>query len=453
MADLHDEADVASAAIGAPDRPTARGRGSRPATAPDIPGESGPAPAPARKPPARKPAPRAAARKQQPPTAPEPSGATGSAPPPVARPAPERAPASAEPAAEAVAAPAPAGSPDPEHLARVRALLRAHPVADGYNTLAQVLVQTPWHDVELGESSLDTDIPRLRQGGVGAQFWSLVVAADCPDPVSATLERVDRLRTLVDACPEGLRLALAAGDLADARNHGRIASLFGPVAAHALGDSLGTVRAYHALGVRAVALTATASWTRAGLTRFGQEVVRELNRLGMLIDLSGAAPETVRQTLVAAKAPLVFTRSAARALTDHPLNVTDELLAGLPENGGVCLVSLAPAQVTRSGRAARVQDVADHVEHLRGVVGPEHIGLSGAYGLTAGAPRTIGLEDASCYPVLLAELVARGWEDTELAALTWGNLVRVIRDVDFAARATQPRRGPSTATIEDLDPR
>ncbi|PKV86098.1 dipeptidase [Streptomyces sp. TLI_146] len=379
MADLQDEADVATAGIGAPDRPASQKRGE-----------------------------------------------------------PE--------------APAPGDALDPDVRTRLHTLLRAHPVADGYNTLAQVLVNTPWHDVELGESSLDTDIPRLRHGGVGAQFWSLMVAADCPDPVSATLERVDRLRTLVDACPEGLRLARAVGDLADARNHGRIASLFGPVAAHALGDSLGTVRAYHALGVRAVALTTTTSWTRAGLTRFGQEVVRELNRLGMVIDLSGAAPETIRQTLGAAKAPVIFTRSAARALTDHPLNVTDEVVEELPENGGVCLVSFSPAQVAGAGRAACVQDVADHVEHLRGVVGPGHIGLSGGYGLTAGAPRTVGLEDASCYPVLLAELLARGWDDTDLAALTWGNFARVIRDVDFAARAAQPRRGPSTATIEDLDP-
>ncbi|WHM38418.1 dipeptidase [Streptomyces sp. BPTC-684] len=391
MADLQDEADDATAAIGALDRPTPRKRGAKPKPTP-------------------------------------------------AEPTPE---------AEAVA---PHDTLDPDVRTRIHALLRAHPVADGYNTLAQVLVNTPWHDLELGESSLDTDIPRMRHGGVGAQFWSLMVAADCPDPVSATLERVDRLRTLVDACPEGLRLAQAVGDLADARNHGRIASLFGPVAAHALGDSLGTVRAYHALGVRAVALTATTSWTRAGLTRFGQEVVRELTRLGMLIDLSGAAPETVRQTLGCAKAPLIFTRSAARALTDHPLNVTDELLDGFAENGGVCLVSFAPAQVARAGRPGCVLDVADHIEHLRDVVGPGHIGLSGGYGLKAGAPRTVGLEDASRYPVLLAELIGRGWDDTDLAALTWGNLARVIRDVDFAARAAQPRRGPSTATIEDLDP-
>ncbi|WP_371653085.1 MULTISPECIES: dipeptidase [unclassified Streptomyces] len=411
MADLQDEADVATAAIGAPDRPTPRKRGSKP-----KPGN---------------PAPKADAPKAD---APEADASEA---------APEAGP-------EAVA---PGDTLDPDVRTRIHTLLRAHPVADGYNTLAQVLVNTPWHDVELGESSLDTDIPRLRHGGVGAQFWSLMVAGDCPDPVSATLERVDRLRTLVDACPEGLRLAQTVGDLADARNHGRIASLFGPVAAHALGDSLGTVRAYHALGVRAVALTATASWTRAGLTRFGQEVVRELNRLGMAIDLSGAAPETIRQTIGAAKAPLIFTRSAARALTDHPLNVTDELLAGLPENGGVCLVSFAPAQVARSGRPACAQDVADHIEHLRGVVGPDHIGLSGGYGLTPGAPRTVGLEDASCYPVLLAELIGRGWGDADLAALTWGNFARVIRDVDFAARAAQPRRGPSTATIEDLDPR
>lgn len=212
--------------------------------------------------------------------------------------------------------PAPPDAPPvPEYsadgLARARALLAAHPVADGHNTLAKALGQIPWHDLEVGENGLDTDIPRLRAGGVGAQFWALTADADCPDPAGVTLERLDRIRSLIASYPEWLRLALTGGDLADARNCGRIASFLGPVTAHALGDSLGTLRAYHVLGVRILALGPGTRWTEPGLTRFGLEVVREANRLGMLLDLSGAAPGTWRRTIDNSKAPALLSRSAA----------------------------------------------------------------------------------------------------------------------------------------------
>ncbi|CAM5429799.1 dipeptidase [Streptomyces xanthochromogenes] len=352
----------------------------------------------------------------------------------------------------AAAPPDPAPAPDTDdRLGRARDLLAAHPVADGHNTLAKALAQAPWHDLEVGESSLDTDLPRLRAGGVGAQFWALTSDPGCPDPAGATLERLDRIRTLVAASPEWLRLALTAGDLADARNCGRIASFLGPVAAHALGNSLGTLRAYHVLGVRALALTPGTSWTEPGLSRFGLEVVRESNRLGILLDLSGAAPATWRRTLDASKAPALLSRSAAASLTQHPLNASDDLLKALGQQGGVCLVSFAPEQIERGGPAVSVRDVADHIERVREVAGPTHVGLSGTYGLVTGAPRTTGLEDASCYPTLIAELLDRGWTDSEVAALTWENLARVIRDVEFTARATAPRRAASSATIEDLD--
>ncbi|MFB7747681.1 MULTISPECIES: dipeptidase [unclassified Streptomyces] len=348
---------------------------------------------------------------------------------------------------------APDTAPDTgdDRLDRARDLLAAHPVADGHNTLAKALAQAPWHDLEVGESSLDTDLPRLRAGGVGAQFWALTSDPGCPDPAGATLERLDRIRTLVAASPEWLRLALTAGDLADARNCGRIASFLGPVAAHALGNSLGTLRAYHVLGVRALALTPGTPWTEPGLSRFGLEVVRESNRLGILLDLSGAAPATWRRTLDASKAPALLSRSAAASLTQHPLNASDDLLKALGRQGGVCLVSFAPEQIERGGTGVSVRDVADHIERVREVAGPTHVGLSGTYGLITGAPRTTGLEDASCYPTLIAELLDRGWTDSEVAALTWENLARVIRDVEFTARATAPRRAASSATIEDLD--
>ncbi|MET9365187.1 dipeptidase [Streptomyces sp. NPDC006632] len=350
--------------------------------------------------------------------------------------------------------PIPGPEPVPDHdegLDRARALLAAHPVADGHNTLAKALALTPWHDLEVGESALDTDIPRLRAGGVGAQFWALTAEADGTDPAGATLERLDRIRSLVASCPQWLRLALTAGDLADARNCGRIASFLGPVAAHALGDSLGTLRSYHVLGVRALALGPGTRWTEPGLSRFGLEVVREANRLGILLDLSGSTEGTWRRTLDASTAPALLSRSAASSLTRHPLNASDELLAALGAHGGVCLVSFAPEQIERSGSAVSVRDVADHIERVRDVAGPSHVGLSGTYGLTTGAPRTTGLEDASCYPNLIAELLDRGWSESEIAALTWDNLVRVVRDAEFGARATAARRAPSSATIEELD--
>ncbi|MFE9374599.1 dipeptidase [Streptomyces sp. NPDC006711] len=344
----------------------------------------------------------------------------------------------------------PAESGD-EGLDRARALLAAHPVADGHNTLAKALAQTPWHDLEVGESALDTDIPRLRAGGVGAQFWALTADTDGADPAGVTLERLDRIRSLIASCPQWLRLALTAGDLADARNCGRIASFLGPVAAHAIGDSLGTLRSYHFLGVRALALSLGTRWTEPKLTRFGLEVVREANRLGILLDLSGATEGTWRRTIDASAAPALLSHSAAASLTPHPLNASDELLAELGAHGGVCLVSFAPEQIARAGAPVSVQDVADHIERVRDLAGPGHVGLAGTYGLVTGAPRAQGLEDASCYPTLIVELLERGWTEAEVAALTWENLVRVVRDTEFTARATAPRRAPSSATIEDLD--
>ncbi|MYV57320.1 dipeptidase [Streptomyces sp. SID3212] len=379
-----------------------------------------------------------------------PSTSTSTSSSPAPSPSPSPSPPSADPSGTTDTA-----STEPGSDERARALLAAHPVIDGHNSLARTLRHAGPHDLELGEAALDTDLPRIRAGGVGGQFWSLVVPGQAVDQnraISTTLELIDRVRSLISNCPEGLRLALNAADLADARNCGRVASLLGPVAGAALGDSIGTLRGYHALGVRCVAL-AGAGWAADGLTRFGQEMIREMNRLGVLIDLSGTTSATARATLAVAKAPVLLSHSAARALTDHPANAADDVLELLPANRGVCMVSFAPEQVTRPAGRPSVRDVADHVEHVREVAGPESVGLSGTYGLEAGGPRTTGLEDTSRYPRLIAELLDRGWDETDLAALTWGNAARVVRDTEFAARAAQQRRGPSTATIEDLDTR
>ena len=325
---------------------------------------------------------------------------------------------------------------------RALALLARHPVLDGFNTLARSYAGPRAHDVERGESALDADLPRIKAGGVGAQFWALHPAAGSDDDgaVTETLRQLDAIRALIDDCPDELRLALSAGDLAEARNRGRIGSLLGPVSGPALGDSLGTLRAYHALGVRAAGL-AGAGWTRGedGLSAFGQDVVREMNRLGVLVDLAGCGADTARRVLAVTRAPVLFTHSGARALTDHPANVPDEVLALLPPNGGVCLVGFAPDQVARGGAAATVRDVADHLDHVREVAGPEAVGLSGMFGREASLPCTQGLEDASCYPELIAELFHRDWSEPDLAALTWGNAARVIRETEFVARAERNR--------------
>lgn len=335
---------------------------------------------------------------------------------------------------------------------RARVLLAAHPVIDGHNSLAPTLLRRRAaghrHDLEQGESALDTDMPRIRAGALGAQFWSLQVDDDAAGEsraISATLELIDLVRDLIASHPESLRLALGAGDLADARNRGRVASLLGPVSGRAMGDSLATLRAFHFLGVRLLTL-AGARWADDGLTRFGQEAVREMNRLGVVVDLSGASEETVRATLAVTKAPAVFAM-----FSDGDSDVPDEILPLLRANNGLCMVSFAPARTTRDGRAPAVSAVADRVERVRDVAGPQCVGLSGTYGRETDTPRTTGLEDTSCYPSLITELLDRGWDDTAITDLTWGNAARVLRDTEFASRAAQGRRPASTATIEELD--
>ncbi|MFJ6697455.1 dipeptidase [Streptomyces sp. NPDC091272] len=337
----------------------------------------------------------------------------------------------------------PSVAPAEDTLPRARALLAEHPVADGYNELARALRSAPWSDIELGESTLDTDIPRLRAGGVGAQFWSLhTTEGSCA--VVASLEQIDHVRAMVAGYPQALRLALSSGEVGHARACGRIASLLGPADAAAIGDSLGTLRALYALGVRSLTLTGAGWAPPTGLTRFGQEVVREMNRLGLLADLSGAPAETMRAVLTVSRAPVILSRSGALARTGHPGNAPDDVLAALRENGGLCMV---PFAADRTG--PELGDVADHLDHVRALAGPGCVGLSGSY--DTGDDHQGALRDTAGYPYLIAELLDRGWPEAELARLTWGNLQRVLRDVELTARSAQQRRSPSTARREDLD--
>ncbi|MFG2128472.1 dipeptidase [Streptomyces sp. NPDC048751] len=336
--------------------------------------------------------------------------------------------------------------PDAAPLERAHAILAAHPVADGYSGLPWALRHLPWYDLEDGESAVDTDMPRLREGHVGALLWSLHLPEGlvADRAVGATLEQLDLVRSVIGGHPEGLRLARSAGQVIDARNCGRVAVLLGPAAAAAIDDSVSILRVLHSLGLRVLTLSGTSWASEAGLTRFGEEVVREMNRLGVLADVSGASEATVRRTLALSKAPVLCTRSAARALRPHPANLPDDQLAALGAAKGVCMVPLTAEQT-----GPTVRDVADHLDHVREVAGPQSVGLSGTY--DSGAAHPQDLADASCYPRLIAELLRRGWSEPDVALLAWGNVQRALRTADFTAKAAQQRREPSTARIAELD--
>jgi membrane dipeptidase len=369
---------------------------------------------------------------------------------------------------------------------RIRGLLAEAPVIDGHNDLpwqwrrsAQAAGRAP-DDVEpdidrdLSMNGFHTDLPRLRAGGVGAQFWSVFVPCDVAGhaAVTATLEQIDLVHRMVARHPADLALATSADDVEKARGEGRIASLLGAEGGHCIGDSLGALRAFHRLGVRYLTLThnentawadsATDEPVHGGLTDFGRDVVREMNRLGMLVDLSHVAPATMHAALDVSTAPAFFSHSSARARCDHPRNVPDDVLARVAATRGVVMVTFVPGFLneecrawmaaaiaaeadlltgddTAGAEAARaawlranprppcgIGDVADHIEHVRAVAGVDCVGLGGDFDGVGSLPD--GLGDVAAYPALLAELARRGWTDADLAKLTWHNAVRVLRE-------------------------
>ncbi|MFB7182100.1 membrane dipeptidase [Streptomyces sp. NPDC056257] len=323
-------------------------------------------------------------------------------------------------------------------LDRAVALLSVHPVADGCNTLVWTLRQSPYHDIDTPDVNVDTDIPRLRAGGVGSQFWSLLVPQGRPrgdttgdQVVSDTLEQIDVALALIRRYPDSLRLALSADDMADAHNRGRIASFLGPVPGRTLTDSLGALRAFHTLGVRILA-PAGAPWAQDDLTAFGHEVVREANRLAMILDVNGCPPAVACQIAGASKSPAIISNTAAAALNPHPGNVPDEVLLALGEAHGLAMVTFDAARTGDSLHA-----VADHLDHVRAVAGPQSVGLGAAFGTEPQGSRPAGLTDPSGYPRLIAELLERGWPESDLALLTWGNALRVVRDAEFTSRRSK----------------
>ncbi|MFB7997801.1 dipeptidase [Streptomyces sp. NPDC056002] len=390
-------------------------------------------------------------------------------------------------------------------LERARAILADFPVVDGHNDLPWALREQVAYDIDARDIAVDqsahlhTDLARLRAGGVGAQFWSVYVRSDMAGDVavSATLEQIDCVQQLIERYPADLRRALTAADMEAARTEGRIASLMGAEGGHSIDNSLATLRALHTLGVRYMTLThndniawadsATDEPGVGGLSPFGHEVVREMNRTGMLVDLSHVAATTMRAALDTSVAPVIFSHSSSRAVCDHPRNIPDDVLERLPANGGVAMATFVPKFVLQAAvdwtaaaddnlrasgfhhldtspeamklhRAfeeahprpvATVSTVADHLDHMREVAGVDHIGIGGDYDGTAFLPD--GLGDVSGYPNLIAELVDRGWSDTDLAKLTWQNAVRVLGAAEDVARDEQTRRGPSNATLDQLD--
>jgi len=391
--------------------------------------------------------------------------------------------------------------------ARVDRILREVPLIDGHNDL-------PWEyrdrvknhlaqlDIRQDQSHLakplHTDIARLKAGHVGGQFWSVYVPVTLKgaDALQATLEQIDVVHRLCATYPEALELALTADDVVRIHKSGRVASMIGVEGGHSINNSLAALRMLYRAGARYMTLThssnndwadsATDNPQAGGLTEFGKAVVGEMNRLGMLVDLSHVSPATMHDALDVAAAPVIFSHSSARAITDVPRNVPDDILARVKTNGGVVMVTFvaafvspeiakasAPAYAEFKRRSAGVTDVAevdrimreefakvnapkatlaqvaDHIEHVRKVAGADHVGLGGDYDGNDNWP--VGLEDVSKYPDLFAELVRRGWSDEDLKKLASGNILRVMREAEAAARRLQAARPPSTATIEGLD--
>ena len=388
-----------------------------------------------------------------------------------------------------------AAEPSDRHLNEARRLLKQVPLIDGHNDV-------PWqyrkrtsndfsaldlaHDTAELQPAMHTDIPRLRAGGVGGQFWSVYVPTKLSgaEAVQATLEQIDVVHRLCARYPETFELALMADDVERIHRKGRIASLIGMEGGHSINNSLATLRMMYRLGARYLTLThvKNTDWADAagdvakhgGLTPFGEDVVREMNRLGMLVDLSHVTDDTMRDALRVSKAPIIFSHSNARACCDHVRNVPDDVLRLTATNGGVVMVCFLPSYVNEVDRkdaelakverdrlmelhgedvakvnagmaewrkthpgsdAATLSDVADHIDHIRKVVGVDHIGVGGDFdGFTGGVK---GLEDVSKYPDLLVELLRRGYSKDDIKKIAGLNVLRALRGAERVAKELQ----------------
>jgi membrane dipeptidase len=395
-------------------------------------------------------------------------------------------------------APALAQAEDDAALRHAREILRDAPLVDGHNDLPWVIREDPkakgnvlLYDLR-GHAPEETDLARLKEGQVSAQFWSVWIPSVDSGSARLQLEQIDLAKRMIAAYPEALVLATRSSDIAAAKKAGKVASFLGMENGRALENSLGTLRAYYDLGARYLTLThgrstdwadsATDTPKHNGLTPFGREVVREMNRLGMLVDISHVSPDVMRQVLDVTEAPVIFSHSSAFAVTNHPRNVPDDVLQRMAKNGGVVMVTFVPSFVSKElaewGRPIQLQmqgattmeeirriekehekvagpapkatiaQVADHIDHVAKVAGVDHVGLGSDY---AGDGGPVGLEDVTGFPRLIAELVRRGWKDEDIRKVAGGNLVRTFAAAEQVAARLQKERPPSVATIEALD--
>jgi len=403
---------------------------------------------------------------------------------------------------------APPGSADKALLQKARQILKEVPLIDGHN-------DTPWQYSDRANNRLEaidfadgtgqleppmhTDLPRLRTGGIGGQFWSVYVPVDLKGAaaVQATLEQIDLVHRLVARYPDDLELALTADDIVRIHGQGKIASLIGLEGGHSINNSLAVLRQLYRAGARNMTITHSANtdWADAatdtpehgGLTAFGQEVIREMNRLGMLVDLSHVSPATMHAALDVTQTAVIFSHSCARALCDHPRNVPDDVLKRVKKNDGVVMVTFALDFVSEEVRhykgwwkaeKARLKDllphdpdaveagmaswreahpfppvplaeVADHIDHIRKVAGIDHVGIGSDFDGISATP--VDLEDVSAYPALLAELLSRGYSEEDVKKVAGLNLLRVFRQAEKAAARLRRKTAPSDAIIEELD--
>lgn len=388
-----------------------------------------------------------------------------------------------------------------EAMTRAKGILQTAPIVDGHNDLPWVIREKFGGDVEQYDISVraqfDTDIPRLLEGMVGTQFWSVYVPSSMSpfDAMQAQLEQIDIARRIINLYPDTFMFATSVADIEAAREQGKIASLFGMEGGHTIVNSLGALRSYYDLGVRYMTLThfhsndwadsATDDARHEGITDFGREVIHEMNRMGMMVDLSHVSAATMNDVLDVAAAPVIFSHSSARALTDHARNVPDSVLERVAENGGVVMVTFIPAYVLEERRVwedgmipllkdtttdaeweqvgqeyrevngapplATLTDVVDHIEHVAKIAGIDHVGIGSDFYGAQGDELILGLEDVSRFPYLIAELARRGWSDEELAKISRENLLRAFAAVERSAARLQQSRPPSLKTIEELD--
>ncbi len=394
-------------------------------------------------------------------------------------------------------------TPSPEHLEQAREILEEVPLIDGHN-------DTPWQfraraDYSFSDLSflktdtlnrpMHTDITRLKDGGVGGQFWSVFVPTGfSPNKaIRATFEQIDFVHRMASRYPETFEIARTSGDIGRIHKEGKIASLIGAEGGHSIGNSLGVLREFFRSGVRYMTLThadntdwadsATDQPEHGGLTEFGRKIIREMNRLGMLIDLSHVSVETMEDALQISKAPVIFSHSSARQVTQHVRNVPDSVLNMVEKNGGVVMVTYVTSYVSEEVRQykaklsgkrktlrmlysdrpkkverkleawkekhpqprAHLEDVADHIDYIKNRIGVEHVGIGADYDGTS--PLPVGLSDVSTYPNLIAELLERGYSEKEIKQIAGENILRVMRKAEQVSEELSQKETPATQEI------